>query len=230
MRTVTSADSGRHRTSADGAPPVRRRVELRWVLAVYAVAYASVVVTGAVPDLLRLPVLQLLLWPALFGTFWVIARRAFFPMLASAVVALLATAAAWLFDQLEPLLESRSMEAALYHKPLPLVVFGLGILVVLVVLSARRDGAWKGLAWLALAEFCVTIFAYYAITVRASEPGVWAHLQSTAFVATGSWEPAVRVTLAWLLAMVAALQVRDRRRHGPREAAAPNMRNGGASR
>ena len=212
MRTVTSADGGRPRTRTGGARLGRVHVDLRWVLAVYAVAYASVVVTGAVPDLLRLPVLQLLLWPALFGTFWVIARQASFSVYGSAVVGLLATAAAWAFDQVEPLLESRSMEAALYHRPLPLVVFGLGILAVLVALSARRDGAWKGLAWLALAELCVTIFAYYVITLRASDPGVWARLQSTAFVATGSWEPAVRVTLAWLLAMFAALLVRDGRR------------------
>lgn len=189
---------------------MRVRIELRWVLAVYTVAYASVVVALAGPELVPLPFLPILLWPALVLTFWVIARQASFSAPASAVVALFAAAVAWLFGQLEPVLEPRSLEAGLYQKPLLLVLFGLGALLVLVAVWARRDGAWKGLLWLALAEFGVTVFAYYVITARSSDPGVWAHLQSAAFVATGNWETAVRVTCAWLVAMVVALLVRGK--------------------
>jgi hypothetical protein len=189
---------------------MRVRIELRWVLAVYTVAYASVVLALAGPDLVPLPFLHFLLWPALVCTFWVIARQASFSALGSAAVALFAAAASWLFGQAEPLLEPQSLEASLYQKPLPLVAFGLGLLLVLVALWAWRDGAWRGLFWLALVEFGVTAFAYYVVTVRGSDPGVWAHLRSPALVATGNWETAVRVTCAWLLAMATALLVRGK--------------------
>jgi hypothetical protein len=190
---------------------VKTRIELRWVLAVYAVAYASVVVAGVAADLAHLPLLSLLIWPALVCAFWIIARAASFRALGSALIAVSAAAMSWVFGQAELVLEPRSMEAALYRKPLLLVVFGLGLLLVLVFLWARRDGAWRGLSWLAFAEFGVTVFAFYVITARASDPGIWARLQSLALIATGSLEVAVRVTCAWLLTMFIALRVRRTR-------------------
>jgi hypothetical protein len=190
---------------------VKTRIELRWVLAVYAVAYASVVVAGVAAIMAHLSLLSLLIWPALVCAFWIIARAASFRALGSALIAVSASAMSWVFGQAELVLEPRSMEAALYLKPLLLVVFGLGLLAVLVALWARRDGAWKGLLWLALAELAVTAFAFYVVTARASDPGIWARLQSSALVATGSWETAVRVTCAWLLTMFIALRIRSTR-------------------
>jgi hypothetical protein len=104
------------------------------------------------------------------------------------------------------------LETSLYQKPLLLAAFGLAILLTLVVLWARRDRVWKGLLWLAVAESVVTAFAYYVVTFRGSEPGVWARLQSSAFIATGNWEAAVRVLCAWLLVTAIALFVRGRMR------------------
>ena len=180
------------------------------MLAVYTLAYASFVVALAGPAFVPLPLLRLLLWPALVVIFWVIARQASFSVLWSTVVALFAVALTWLFGQAELVLEPRSLETGLYQKPLPLVAFGLGLLVVVVALWARRDGVWKGLFWLACVEFAITAFAYYVVAARGSDSGVWASLRAPAFVATGNWETAVRVTCAWVLAMVTALFVRRR--------------------
>jgi hypothetical protein len=197
------------------------RIRLRWVLAVYALAYASVVVAFAAADLSALPILRLLLWPALLSIFWVIARSASFSVSGSAAVAASATVGAWLFSLAEPFLEPASQEASLYQHPLLLVVFGLGTLLVLLVLWARRDGAWKGLLWLALAETGVTLLAFYVVAARGADTGMWAQLRPLALIATGNWETAVRVTLAWLIAMLVALRVRGGSRSpggGAREA------------
>ena len=173
---------------------MRVKIELRWVLAVYTLAYASFVVALAGPAFVPLPLLRFLLWPALAATFWVIAKQASFSALWSTLVALFALALTWLFGQAELVLEPRPLEAGLYQKPLLLVAFGLGLLVALVALWARRDGVWKALPWLALVEFGVTVFAYYVVTARGSDSGIWANLRSPALVATGNWESAVRVT------------------------------------
>ena len=188
----------------------RVRLELQWVLAAYTASYACVVVALAASDLSRQPLLGLLLWPAVVAAFWIIARGASFSVLGSAIVAMTAVAVFWVLGQAELVLESRSMEAALSRMPLPVVAFGLGILVVLVVLWKRRDGAWKGLLWLALAEFGVTVFATYIITTRASDPGVWAYLRSPSYTVATSWETAARFTSAWLLTMFIALLLRKR--------------------
>ena len=197
------------------------RLEWRSVLAVYTAAFATAVAVSALAPMSGLPAwaVTTVVYVVLFVVFWVVAARQGASQITALGLAAGSVLAHWLLflltqswvNTLHGFMSrggDSGSESALFFTALVVSGIGLATLVILLVGWGWRDGRWRGLIWVAVAEFAVTAVALYF--ARPGIPEAQSAFSSFAFLVALDWSSPLRVAAAWITA-VSVFQVVSRR-------------------